>query len=108
MVVFYQKSNEPAAQPGAVRRADAARFGHGVLAVTVSGFQVPTGSYDAKVGVVAYFGHSNGASQLLWNGTAVSDAVNPTNKFFNGTRSYLGAAVSNAGDLPQLTGAATA
>ncbi len=54
--------------------------------------------------MVAYFGHSTGASQLLWNGSAVTDAVNPTNKFFNGTRSYLGTAVSNAGDLPQPTG----
>ena len=104
MVVFYQKSTDPPRNLALFDGLTLLDSGSATSSVTVTGFQVPTGSFDAKVGVVAYFGHSTGASQLLWNGSAVTDAVNPNNKFFNGTRSYLGTAVSNAGDLPQLTG----
>ena len=35
---------------------------------------------------------------------ALTDALNPANNFFNSTRSRLGVAVSNPGDLPQLPG----
>ena len=54
---------------------------------------------------IAYLGDERGSGDSLsWNGAVVSDAINPANNFFNSSRSYLGAAVSNAGDLPQLTG----
>ena len=43
---------------------------------------------------------------LSFNGVKLSDALNPQDNFFNGTHSWLGTAVSNVGDLPQLTGAA--
>jgi hypothetical protein len=43
---------------------------------------------------------------LTFNGTAIGNAANPANNFFNSSRSYLGTLVSNVGDLPQLTGAA--
>ena len=41
----------------------------------------------------------------LTNANRLFDAVNPIDNFFNSSRSALGAPVSVAGDLPQLTGA---
>ena len=74
---------------------------------TLSGFLVPNAGFDAKLGVVTYEGDDQlTGDSLSWNGTALSDALNPANNFFNGTRSRLGVAVSNTGDLPQLTGGA--
>jgi clumping factor A len=75
--------------------------------VGLSGFLVPTTGFDAKLGVIAYEGEeSYTGDSLLFNGFTLSNALNPSDNFFNSTRSFLGAAVSNAGDLPQLTGTA--
>ncbi len=41
---------------------------------------------------------------ISYKGNVLSNALNPADNFFNGTRSNLGAPVSNAGDLPRLTG----
>ncbi|MDI1484076.1 isopeptide-forming domain-containing fimbrial protein [Polyangium sp. y55x31] len=77
------------------------------IAATISGFAVPLAAYNAKLGVVAYEGDDQqGGDSLSWNATTLSDAANPANNFFNGTRSRLGAPVSVMGDLPQLAGAA--
>lgn len=67
----------------------------------------PSGG-TAKLGLVVYEGDTGVGTDIvrLNAGTPLSNAANPANNFFNGTRSLLGAPVSVAGDLPQLTGTA--
>jgi len=86
--------------------------------VTLGGFLVPGGGYDAKLGVITYEGDNAVPNdQLEFKGykstgavpgtlTVLSDALNPASNFFNGTRSWLGAARSVAGDLPRMPGTA--
>jgi clumping factor A len=74
-------------------------------AVTLSGFRVPNAGFDAKLGVITYEGEFQYSGDALsFNGTALSNANNEVDNFFNGTRTTLGVPVSNVGDLPQLTG----
>ena len=75
------------------------------LSVTLTGFRVPAGSSGGRLGVVGFDG-DNGSTgdSLTVNGTAMTDALNPADNFFNSTRTKLGVAESNIGDLPQLTG----
>jgi clumping factor A len=76
--------------------------------VPITGFLVPKAGFDAKLGVIAYEGESQlSGDALSFNGTVLSNAVNPADNFFNGSRSTLGAPVSNVGDLPQLAGTAS-
>lgn len=57
------------------------------------------------LGVIGFEGDDTASGdQVTFQGISLSDAQNPQNNFFNSTRSYLGAPVSVAGDLPQLTG----
>lgn len=113
LVVFYTR---PGDQPrnlalfeglDSVNAADAATS---TQTVTLDGFLVPA-AFDAKLGVVAYEGDFDANGDSLSMGPDVdglqtlTNAQNPANNFFNSSRSYLGAAVSNAGDMPQLTGA---
>ncbi len=71
---------------------------------TLSGFLVPPVA-SGKLGIVTLEGDNTGVGDALsFNGSALSDALNPANNFFNSTRSSLGAAVSVPGDLPQLAG----
>jgi uncharacterized repeat protein (TIGR01451 family) len=85
---------------------------------TLAGFRVPSGGFDAKLGVVAWEGDSSvSGDQLKFKGytapaappatlVSLTDVINPANNFFNRSRSHLGAAVTVAGDLPQTTGGA--
>ncbi len=74
--------------------------------VTLSGFVVPDAGFDGKLGIIAYEGDPTITGETFtFGGIAASDALNPADNALNGTRSALGVAVSNAGDLPQLTGA---
>jgi hypothetical protein len=58
-------------------------------------------------GLVAYEGDDDvRGDSLTLNGRIVEDAQNPGSNVLNGTRSDRGAAVSRAGDLPQLSGEA--
>jgi clumping factor A len=82
-------------------------------AISLSGFLVPNAGFDAKLGALVYEGDDvfNGDTLLfgmspLDASDALSDAQNPADNFFNGSRSWLGRAVSTAGDLPQLAGTA--
>lgn len=77
--------------------------------VTLSGFEVPAGGFDAKLAVVAYEGDASidgdelrfGPDEPLNAGDALLDSDN----FFDSSRrSVTGAALSIAGDLPQLSG----
>ena len=77
--------------------------------VSLTGFQVPSSAFDAKLGVVALEGDTLIAGdQLFFNGgTALSNTVSPaasSNNFFSGSRSYLGTPQSVVGDLPQTRG----
>jgi hypothetical protein len=80
---------------------------------SLDGIRAPAGGVDAKLGVVGYEGDAtilgdrlfiNPASATPAPEEALSDALNPPDNFFNGSRSWRGAAVSVTGDLPQLAG----
>ncbi|BDB11143.1 hypothetical protein TthTMY_08820 [Thermus thermophilus] len=70
--------------------------GNNVL-ITLSGFLTPlVGPVNARVGAVAYEGDGGiTGDQLLLNGSALSDAQNPVNNFFNSSISDLGSRFTN-------------
>jgi len=106
VVVFYSLPTDPPRNLALFDGLDLVPQG-GQTQVTIDGFLVPKAGFDAKLGVVAYEGEAQLTGDALsFNGTALSNAANPADNFFNSSRSYLGNLVSNAGDLPQLTGAA--
>ena len=111
MVVFYEDASEP---PRNLTLFDGLTIvGNASATATLSGFLVPA-AYDAKLGVIAYEGDEffTGDSLLFGSGVldptadALSNASNPADNFFNGTRSTFGVPVSVVGDLPQLAGTA--
>ena len=118
MAVFYEVPGDPVTRQ--LTLFDGVDYVSGAdVQVTLSGFLVPVGGWDAKLGVVTFEGdHAFSGDELWFKGytlpasppaaaaqTRLSDAQNPATNFFNGTRSWLGSTVSVAGDLPQLTGA---
>ncbi len=107
MVVLYTLTTDPPRNLTIFDGLDLINSTGPSVTDTLSGFVVPNAGFDAKLGAVAYEGDDQlPGDSLSWNGVALSDALNPANNFFNGTRSRLGVAVSNPGDLPQLTGGA--
>lgn len=106
MVIFYARPTDPPRNLALFDGLDLVAQA-GSAQVTIDGFLVPNAGFDAKLGVIAYEGENQYVGdQLLFNGTALSNAQNPVDNFFNSTRSNLGALVSTAGDLPRLTGGA--
>ncbi|MDF3067133.1 MAG: putative cell surface protein [Polyangiaceae bacterium] len=106
MVVFYSLPTDPPRNLTLFDGLDLVSP-NGSAQVPITGFLVPNAGFDAKLGVIAYEGESQLAGDALsFNGTALSNAINPVDNFFNSSRSNLGAAVSVAGDLPQLAGTA--
>lgn len=107
MVVLYELGTEPLRNLTVYDGLDMVVDGSPQNA-TISGFEVPaSGPFDAKLGVVAMEGDNQSEGDALaFNGTILANHWNPANNFFNGTRSHLGEAVSEEGDLPQLTGEA--
>ncbi len=104
MVVFYSLPSDPPRNLTLFDGLDLVSNNTSAQ-VPISGFLVPNAGFDAKLGVLAYEGEAQlGGDALSFNGTALSNAVNPVDNFFNSSRSLLGAPVSVAGDLPQLTG----
>jgi uncharacterized repeat protein (TIGR01451 family) len=105
MVVLYQRATDPLRNLAIFDGLDTVSNGNN-QSVNLNGFLVPNAGFDGKLGIITYEGdNSITGDQLFFNGgAALSDAMNPATNFFNGTRSNLGAAVSVAGDLPQLTG----
>ncbi|MFB1478904.1 Ig-like domain-containing protein [Corallococcus sp. RDP092CA] len=104
MVVFYRLASEPLRNLTLFDGLDSVSSGSSATA-TLSGFLVPASGYSAKLGVIAYEGENGYSGDALkFNGVALSDAQNPATNFFNGTRSQLGVAQSNDGDLPRLAG----
>ncbi len=106
VVVFYQHDGDTPRNLALFDGFD--RVGPGVsVSTTLSGFLVPQSGFTAKLGVLAYEGDDQSTGdQFSFNGTALSDALNPVNNFFNGTYSNLGVAASQVGDLPRLAGTA--
>jgi uncharacterized repeat protein (TIGR01451 family) len=111
LVVFYALDTENPRQLTVFDGLDIVEVAAGkdTLNINLSGFLVPQAGFDAKLGVVAYEGDTGlTGDQLLFNPvmfpTALSNAQNPENNFFNGTRSNATGAVSVLGDLPRLSG----
>jgi len=103
-VVFYRLASDPPRNLALFDGLDLVPQG-GQTQVTIDGFLVPNAGFDAKLGVIAYEGEQQYVGDALsFNGTLLSNAANPVANFFNSTRSNLGIPVSNAGDLPRLTG----
>lgn len=107
MAVLYENGSDPLRSLSVHDGLDSVIGGGSFVNVPLSGFRVESllpGS--VKLGVVALEGDNTATGdQLLFNNAPLSDAQNPADNFFNGTRSTLGAAVSKVGDLPRLTGA---
>jgi uncharacterized repeat protein (TIGR01451 family)/MYXO-CTERM domain-containing protein len=112
MVVIYE---DPAEAPRNITIFDGldAVSGGNSAAATLSGFLVPNAGFTARLGVVSYEGDGSIQGDSLRFGTGnlgnadrLSDATNPIDDFFNGSRSRLGIPVTTVGDLPQLAGTA--
>lgn len=108
LVVFYQRTGDElrnlALFDGFTHVAP--EFGLGAAAVTLSGFLVPPG-YTARFTAFTYEGDTvYTGDRLLFNGQGLTSGGNPKENFFNGSRSFLGAPVSGASDVPKLGGGA--
>ncbi|GAB4198121.1 MAG: hypothetical protein OHK0022_17040 [Roseiflexaceae bacterium] len=104
MVVLYRLDSEPLRNLTIYDGLDGVS-GAAPQNITLSGFLVPPGQIDGKLGVVTLDGDNvTTGDSLTFNGTTLFDGQNPANNFFNSTRSRLGSAVTVAGDLPQLAG----
>jgi uncharacterized repeat protein (TIGR01451 family)/MYXO-CTERM domain-containing protein len=109
MVVFYRLDTEPLRNLTVFDGLDLVQQGAGtnLVTATLRGFLVPNAGFDAKLAVLAYEGDDSiNGDYLAFNGTRLFNTLNPVGNFFNGTRSDPAGAVSNVGDLPQLTGGA--
>lgn len=106
MVVFYELDGDPSRNLAIFDGLDFVD-GSNPASAQLSGFAVPAVGFDAALGVVAFEGEDQFTGDALsFNGTALTNALNPSDNFFNATRSTFGSAVSIEGDLPRLTGAA--
>lgn len=114
MVVLYTLDSDPPRNIAIFDGLDMIEPTTPAITVTVSGFLVPDAGFDAKLGVVAYEGDASLiGDQLSFNDPTFAaplfNTLNPVDNFFNGTRTFEAkgmpaTAVSNVGDLPQLTG----
>ena len=92
LVVVYEKTDDPlrnlTVYDGLIRQQN----GDGPRTTTVSGFFTPiTGAIRAEAGIVVYEGDLDiPGDQFLFNGAAVSDALNPVNEFWNSNVTLFG------------------
>ncbi len=109
MVVFYELASEPLRNLTLFDGFELVSEDDDQRDVTLAGFEVPAGGFDAKLAVVAYEGDASidgdelrfGPDEPLGPGDALLDSGN----FFDSSRlSATGAAQSIPGDLPQLSG----
>lgn len=109
LVVFYTRPSAAPRNLVLFEGLDAVTSGN-PQTVTLEGFLVPS-VFDAKLGVVAFEGDNNADGDSLSMGldadnlNLLRNTLNEDDNFFDSSRSYLGTAVSNAGDIPSLTGA---
>ncbi|MEI8256206.1 MAG: hypothetical protein WCJ30_11095, partial [Deltaproteobacteria bacterium] len=105
MVVFYALPSDPPRNLALFDGFDLISGGVPSSA-TISGFLVPNAGFSGHLGLITYEGDASiVGDQFSFGGVFLSDAQNPVNNFFNGTRSLLGLPVTVVGDLPQLSGA---
>lgn len=107
IIVFYTLASEPPRNLALFDGFDrlSAAEGRPKTTLTIGGLTVPSGTIDAKLGIVAWAGNSDiTGDQLLVNGTAISNTYNPANNFFNRTSTVLGGLGPRTGDLPQFSG----
>jgi uncharacterized repeat protein (TIGR01451 family) len=111
MVVFYEQPADVAPMRH-LQLYDGLSFVAGTtqsVNLTLQGFKVPPVDKDGKLGLVAFEGErADVGDTLLINNVLMGGGsdVNPSDNFFNATQSYLGAARSTPGDLPQYDGTA--
>ncbi|WP_437674755.1 DUF3344 domain-containing protein [Sorangium sp. So ce131] len=113
MVVFYEAPNSPPRNLALFDGLDRVSTGNSQR-VELSGFKAPDSGFAAKLGIIAFEGdNTNSGDSVFFNpanparpdvAEALSDAMNPADNFFNGTRSALGQPVSVEGDLPRIKG----
>ena len=107
MVVFYEDATQPLNNLALFDGFDVVSATGGSQTATLSGFKVPNSGFSGRLGVVAFEGDNTATGDgFKFNGTALFDAQNPVDNFFNGSHSSLGLPVSNVGDLPQMSGVA--
>jgi uncharacterized repeat protein (TIGR01451 family)/MYXO-CTERM domain-containing protein len=108
MVVFYERPGDELrnlALFDGFTAIDPGFPGQEKAEVTLQGFLVPAG-YSARMTAITYEGdQAYSGDSFSFNGTKLSDALNPVGNFFNSSRSHLGKAVSGAYDVPKLSGA---
>ena len=90
MVVFYEEQTTIKRH---LKLFDSMRVVAGTpgTTVTLTGFHVPTYAQDAKLGVIAFEGDDPAPDiddTFEFNGTLLSNDLNPANNFFNSTRSW--------------------
>ncbi len=104
MMVVYRKSDEPTRNIVVYRGLDTVQQGLNANA-TLDGFLVPNSGFSGQLGIVGYEGDDSlTGDSFLFNGSVLSNQINPASNFFNSSRSTLGAPVSIVGDLPQMSG----
>ncbi|HYO71397.1 MAG TPA: Ig-like domain-containing protein, partial [Archangium sp.] len=109
MVVFYEEAGSTAKRH--LKLFDSMRVVAGTPGTTIAlnGFHVPTYAQDAKLGVIAFEGDDPAPDindTFEFNGTLLSNDLNPANNFFNSTRSWTTNKTSVRTDTP-LTGVPT-
>jgi len=104
MVVVYRKTDEPTRNIVLYRALDIIEP-LTTANTTLDGFLVPMTGFQGSLGVVGYEGdHDLVGDVLQFNGTTLTNGLNPADNFFNSSRSNNGQAVSVVGDQPQATG----
>ena len=96
LVVVYRDTTQPLRNLVVYDGLATVSSGNNVT-ITPSGFLTPAvGAVQASLGVVAFEGDAGiSGDQLILNGTALSDAQNPNNNFFNSSVSRLGNRISS-------------
>ncbi len=102
IVVIYARSSDPFRTFFISDQLNQVLSG-GSTTITLNGFTVS--NPGGRLGVIAFDGDDSlSGDGLSVNGIALSNANNPANNIFNGTRTNNGAVVSDPNDLPRLTG----
>ncbi len=110
LVVFYENPNDELRNLALFDGFERVDPEHGSPSVqaTLSGFLVPPG-FEAKMTAFMYEGDiaQSGAvsgDHLTMNGTALSNANNPIDDFFNSSRTFMGSPYSGSDDVPRFSG----
>jgi uncharacterized repeat protein (TIGR01451 family) len=96
LVVVYRDTTQPLRNLVVYDGLATVSSGNNVT-VTPSGFLTPAvGAVQASLGAVVFEGDAGiSGDQFILNGTALSDAQNPSNNFFNSSISRLGSRISS-------------